>query len=210
MLLATPALDPLRLASPNDILRIGIVAACGFRYSPVFTWERPWYAAYPADTLLSHRQEFSDIIKTPEYIVLVAVDKYDPDEGKKSEAVIPPDNEAETPAPGQEVIVGVACWKLQPGSSRVGRFQNGEVRMPRARFNHPSRSSACFSQAPTYSYPELQSRLKSGSCEAMALDCSGVIAAKMGEDLHNRPGYTHLEDLRLDGDEQTPRASRVQ
>lgn len=32
----------------------------------------------------------------------------------------------------------------------------------------------------------------------------GVIAAKMGEDLYSRLGYTHLEDLRLDGDEQAP------
>ena len=32
----------------------------------------------------------------------------------------------------------------------------------------------------------------------------GVIAAKMGEDLYTRMGYTNLEDLHLDGDEQTP------
>lgn len=124
LLSAAPALGALRLTSPNDILRIGIVAACGFRYSPVFEWERPYHAAYPADTLLSYRQEFSDVIKNPEYIVLVAVDKYNSDEGKKSEAVIPPNNGVEMPAPGQEVIVGVGCWKLQPGSSRVGHFQN--------------------------------------------------------------------------------------
>lgn len=124
MLWAAPALGALRIASPSDILRIGIVAACGFRYSPVFTWERPYHKSYPADTLLSYRHEFSDVIRNPEYVVLVAVDKYDPNEGEKSEAVIPPNNGAETPYPGQEVIVGVACWKLQPGSSRIGQFQN--------------------------------------------------------------------------------------
>lgn len=123
-MLAAPALGALRLASPNDILRIGIVAACGFRYSPVFTWERPYHTSYPADTLLSYRQEFSDIIKNPEYIVLVAIDKFDPDEGKKSEAIIPPDDGAEVPSPNAEVVVGVGAWKLQSGSSRVGHFQN--------------------------------------------------------------------------------------
>ena len=32
----------------------------------------------------------------------------------------------------------------------------------------------------------------------------GVIAAKIGEDLYNLLGYTHLEDLHLDRDEQVP------
>ena len=30
----------------------------------------------------------------------------------------------------------------------------------------------------------------------------GIIATKIGEDLYNRLGYTYLEDLRLDRDEQ--------
>lgn len=77
-----PSLGTLRLASPKDILRIGIVAACGFRYSPVFDWERPYHAKYPSDTLLSYRREFAQAIRDPRYIVLAALDKYDPDEAK--------------------------------------------------------------------------------------------------------------------------------
>lgn len=119
-----PALNLLRVASPNDILRIGIVAACGFRYSPLFPWERPHHEKYPADTLLSYRHEFSEAIKNPENIVLVAVDKYDPDEGQKSETIILSDNGFQPPLPGEEVIVGVGCWKLEVGSKRVGHFQN--------------------------------------------------------------------------------------
>jgi hypothetical protein len=121
---AAPALGSLRIASPKNIMRIGIVAACGFRYSPVFQWERPYHERYPEDTLLSYRQEFSEVMKNPEFIVLVAVDKYDPEESKKSKAIIPPKNGAVVPSEGEEVVVGVGCWKLEKGSKRVGQFQN--------------------------------------------------------------------------------------
>ena len=117
-------MKPLRLASPRDILRIGVVAASGFRYSPVFDWERPHHEKHPEDTLLSYRQAFASVIKSPEYAVLVALDKYEPDEAKKSKAIIPPNDGAEIPAEGDEVVVGVACWKLEPGSGRIGKFQN--------------------------------------------------------------------------------------
>jgi hypothetical protein len=121
---AAPALGPLRLASPKDILRIGIVATSGFRYSPVFDYERPYHEQYPEDTILSYRNMFSSVIKDPEYIVLVAVDKYDPDEGSKSKAIIPPNEREDLPDRGEEAVVGVACWKLEVGSKRVGDFQN--------------------------------------------------------------------------------------
>ena len=124
MSLPVPPLKTLRIASPQDVLRIGEVAACSFSYSPVFDWERPYHKKFPEDTLLSYRNEFTSFIKNPEYVVLVAVDKYDPDESKKSLAIIPPNNGAETPAKGDEVIVGVACYKLVPGSKRKGQFNN--------------------------------------------------------------------------------------
>lgn len=124
MRLPVPSMKPLRLASPSDIYRIGVVAAAGFRYSPVFDWERPHHEKYPEDTLLSYRQAFASVIKSPEYAVLVALDKYEPDEAKKSIAIIPPNNGAEIPAQGDEVVVGVACWKLDPESKRIGQFQN--------------------------------------------------------------------------------------
>jgi hypothetical protein len=107
MSLPVPFSTSLRLASPKDILRIGVVAASGFRYSPVFDWERPYHEKYPEDTLLSYRQAFASRIKSPEHVVLVAIDKYEPDEAKKSKVIIPPNNGAETPAEGDEVVVGV-------------------------------------------------------------------------------------------------------
>jgi hypothetical protein len=61
---------------------------------------------------------------SPNHVVLVAVDEYDPNEAEKSMAIIPPNNGAEIPAKGDEVVVGVAFWKLEPGSKRIGQFQN--------------------------------------------------------------------------------------
>jgi hypothetical protein len=122
--LPVPPFNRLRLASPRDTLRIAVVAASGFRYSPAFDWERPYHERYPADTLLSYQQSFADFIKSPEHVVLVALDKYDPKEGDKSKAIIPPNNGVEIPAEGDEVVVGVACWKLEPGSKRIGKLKN--------------------------------------------------------------------------------------
>ncbi|RSL74282.1 hypothetical protein CEP53_000411 [Fusarium sp. AF-6] len=120
-----PPFDLLRLASPADIHRIAIVATAGFRYSPVFDWERPKHAEFPQDTLLSYLHEFTSAIKSPEHVVLVATDKFDPNEGEKTSAIIPSNNGWCAPKPddGDEVIVGVACLKLQPGSDREGSFQ---------------------------------------------------------------------------------------
>src|SRR3954468_12927630 len=44
-----PCRGTLRVAGPDDILRIVIVATAGFRYSPLFCWERPYHAEYPED-----------------------------------------------------------------------------------------------------------------------------------------------------------------
>lgn len=123
-----PQFGRLRLASPRDVWRIGIVAAVGFRCSPVVDWERPYHEKFPKDTLLSYRQEFSLVIKSPDHIVLVAVDKYGTTENSKTKAIIPPENGCENgwnhPEAGEEVVVGVGCWKLQAGSPRKGTFQN--------------------------------------------------------------------------------------
>ena len=125
-----PVLGALRIASSTDILRIGVVATSGFYYSPAFQWERPYHANYPADTLASYRTEWANIVKDPNYIVLVATDKYDSEEGLRSKAIIPPDNGTKTPAAGEDVIVGMGCWKLEKGSKRVGQLHNNKGKVP--------------------------------------------------------------------------------
>ena len=124
-----PAFGALRLASLTDVPRIAVVATSGFRYSPVFQWERPYHEKYPEDTLMSYKSMFAERIKNPEYIVLVASDVYDPDENNKTSAIIPPDT-ATVPAKGECVIAGVASWKLGLDSSRKGQFQPEDLSRP--------------------------------------------------------------------------------
>jgi hypothetical protein len=75
---APPCLGTLRIATPANVLRIGIVATAGFKYSPLFKWERPHHEQYPSDTLLSYRTQFQNAIKSDDFIVLVQKDAYDP------------------------------------------------------------------------------------------------------------------------------------
>ncbi|KAJ4312732.1 hypothetical protein N0V84_009794 [Fusarium piperis] len=233
-----PPLGLLRLASPADILRIGIVAAAGFRYSPVFDWERPKHAQFPQDTLLSYRHEFSSVIKSPEHIVLVATDRFDPTEGEKTSAIIPRDNGWVAPEPGDdgEVVVGVACWKLQPGSDRKGSFQNDDASYPELA-ESPKRDmdkdhcymlGACCEAAeercfqglatmemvvvhPAYWRRGHGGRLVRWGIDLVKLDevCQGVIAAKMGKSLYLSLGYENLQDLHLDGDDVVPQGVDV-
>lgn len=104
---------------------------CCFRLPllPVFDWERPYHEKYPEDTPLSYRQAFASVIKNPEYAVLVALDKYESDEATKSKAIIPPNNGAEIPAEGDEVLLErlVGSWRRGRGglgNSKMTDFTN--------------------------------------------------------------------------------------
>ncbi|KAK0618933.1 hypothetical protein B0T14DRAFT_536924 [Immersiella caudata] len=115
--------DPLdlglqRIANPSDVLRIGIVATTGFRYSPLPRWERPHHDKYPEDTFLSYRTQFQNAIKSDDFIVLVQEDENSPRESDKTDATIPSDNGWEAPEPGAKVVVGVITVKLEPVSAR--------------------------------------------------------------------------------------------
>ncbi|KAI1327875.1 hypothetical protein F5Y16DRAFT_182045 [Xylariaceae sp. FL0255] len=236
MTLPAPALGALRIASPLDVLRIGIVAAAGFRYSPVFDWERPYHQKFPQDTLLSYRQEFASVIKSHEHIVLVALDKFDPDESKKTKALIPGDNGWTPPAGGDDVVVGVGCWKLEKGSKRLGDFQNDTGDYPDLPHNqdrdkdaaHCDKFGKCteaaehkyFSEYSTMEmlavHPAYWSRGHGGLLTQWGIELAridqvkqGVIAAKMGEDLYRHLGYKALESLEIPGDEITPQGVTV-
>ncbi|GAB1317027.1 N-acetyltransferase domain-containing protein [Madurella fahalii] len=119
-----PSLGDLRVATPADVLRIGIVATAGFRYSPIFRWERPHHEQYPEDTLLSYRTQFQNAMKSDDFIVLVQEDAYDPQENDKTDAVIPSDNGWELPEAGAKVVVGVITIKLEPDSTRKGQMKD--------------------------------------------------------------------------------------
>ncbi|KAK7403400.1 hypothetical protein QQX98_010813 [Neonectria punicea] len=122
--LPPPDLGNLRVATPDDILRIGIVATAAFRYSPLFRWERPKHEQYPEDTLLSYRTQFKNVIQSDDFIVLVQESAYQPDENDRTSAIIPPSNGWNPPKAGEQVVVGVLSVKLEPNSPRQGELKN--------------------------------------------------------------------------------------
>jgi hypothetical protein len=117
---ALPSLGSLRVAAPADVLRIGIVATAGFKYSPLFRWERPHHEQYPGDTLLSYCTQFQNAIQSEDF----QEDAYDANENEKTEAVIPGNNGWEPPKAGSNVVVGVISVKLDPDSTRRGQLKN--------------------------------------------------------------------------------------
>lgn len=121
-----PRFGPLKLASPADILRLGIVCAAGFRYSEQFIWERTAHEQHPQSTIVCFRHEVQEFIRDPQYIALVILDGYDPGESSKTIAVIPKDNGWIPPAAGTPVVVGLGVWKLEASSKRIGHFQNDD------------------------------------------------------------------------------------
>ncbi|KAK5662619.1 hypothetical protein OQA88_8533 [Cercophora sp. LCS_1] len=125
-----PPLGTLRIARPTDVLRIGIVAAAGFRYSPLFKWERPHHEDFPDDTLLSYSAQFLSAVKSDDFVVLVQEDAYLPDENDKTSAIIPDNNGWGVPKAGDQVVVGVVSVKLQPGSAHKGRLKDHQGSYP--------------------------------------------------------------------------------
>jgi hypothetical protein len=118
-----PPLGSLRIAGLHDVPRLATVATAGFYYSPVFAWERRYHADFPGDSIHSYEKMFADIITDPRYVAVVATDVFDPDEKSKSGATLPPNPGYE---PGDSAIVGVATWKLELGSARVGQFTSSD------------------------------------------------------------------------------------
>ncbi|KAH9211802.1 hypothetical protein DL95DRAFT_510438 [Leptodontidium sp. 2 PMI_412] len=124
------AFRKIRLATPEDVLRLGIICTASFRYSEQFIWERPYHAEYPQDTIVFFRHEVRSLIEDPKMIVAVAVDEYDPEESSKTGATIPVDSGWTPPDRGDEVVVGIAVWQLEPGSKRIGHFQSSSRNYP--------------------------------------------------------------------------------
>ncbi|KAH7160972.1 hypothetical protein EDB81DRAFT_924210 [Dactylonectria macrodidyma] len=118
-----PSLGPLRIASAEDIMRMGVVYAAGFCDAEKNSWERRFHQKYPQSTILAHRHDVRDHLLRAEKVVLVATDKYDPDESSKTWANIPENNGWTPPKAGDDVIVGAVAWTLAESSNRLGQFQ---------------------------------------------------------------------------------------
>jgi N-acetylglutamate synthase-like GNAT family acetyltransferase len=91
-------------------------------HAGLFPRERRFHTDFPTDTFLLYQKTFADIISSPDHIVLVAEDIFNPREGEGQDAKIVPDAPIELPEPGERVVVGVVAWKLPKGSPRSGQF----------------------------------------------------------------------------------------
>lgn len=105
---------------PSDILRIALVAASGFYYSPVFTWERPSHKEFPEDTHWSYCQQYIRYLRDAQSLLVVVRDSYEPDESSKTDLI--PGYKEQTYERGAQVIVGLAVFKLATGQRRPAGF----------------------------------------------------------------------------------------
>jgi hypothetical protein len=131
----TPALGPLRLATSDDLQRLGLVAAAGFYYSPVFHYERPHHKSYPQDTFLSYEEQFGTALNSGDFVIVVAEDYCEPDEDSQTEVTFPSERGWQPPAAGEKVIVGLASIRLARTSKRRGQFHSKGI-LPSACFLH--------------------------------------------------------------------------
>jgi hypothetical protein len=101
---------------------MAVVATASFYHSPVFQWERPYHAAHPRSTFDSYKWTLADSIRRPASVVVVAVDKGDPNEDDHTGATIVRDSGDTIPTKDQDIIVGIAAYNLLPSTPRLGQF----------------------------------------------------------------------------------------
>ncbi|KAJ8129180.1 hypothetical protein O1611_g4452 [Lasiodiplodia mahajangana] len=226
----SPPLGALRLATIQDVPRIAVVATSGFYYSPVFSWERPYHQEFPRDTFMSYEKMFADIIRSPDYVAVVVEDSFDPNEATKSGATIDPDTRLPTHDAGEKVIVGVATWKFEPDSERRGQFldpdDNPNLKFSRglgrdkkewrveqldadcdaAEKKHLSGDQLMDMVVvhPAYWKRGHGTTLVKWGMSMADLDHvdQGVVAAKMGEQLYLKLGYTKLAEVHVCDDKE--------
>jgi len=231
MPLPTPSFGALRLASPKEIERIGFVAVNGFCGGSVCAWYRPFIDQYPVDTLESYCGIFSDFVKSPRHVVLVAVDFYSPLEATQSRVKIAVGDQTAMPAAGEDVVVGVAVWALEDGSQRIGQFQNDtdiypEICQSRNRDQHKEHAKILGERAHAAQeryfkgiselemlvmHPAYQGRGHGAALVRWGLELAGmdgvqqgVIGPEKGMKLYRSLGFELVDELRWEGDDVTP------
>jgi hypothetical protein len=118
-----PPLGKLRLATIEDIPRITEVALAGYSHTPVFPWINTKHHQYPKDSFKGVQHSFARELCNPGYVVLVAVDAFNPSENDAINATIVPDEELAKPRRGQPIVVGVVSIQLS-GNSRWHQFNH--------------------------------------------------------------------------------------
>ncbi|KAF1944186.1 hypothetical protein EJ02DRAFT_398732 [Clathrospora elynae] len=123
-MLSCPSVDGVRLATPEDLYRISIVAAAAFFWSPTFRFQRPHYKDFPSDTIASYFYDYEKAIKDPASVVFVAEDVVEENEADNVYEELRYAYTSQTP--GIKGLVGVCSVLLKPGSCYIGCFQPGD------------------------------------------------------------------------------------
>ncbi|RMZ74195.1 Acyl- N-acyltransferase [Pyrenophora seminiperda CCB06] len=116
-----PAVPGVRLATPDDLYRISIVAAAAFFSSPTFQFQRPFHQDFPADTIASYYVQYEAAIKDPLCAVLVTEDTLKVDEAKHVYEALRGAFSCQPSS--QQGIVGICSFQLKPGSSYIDQLQ---------------------------------------------------------------------------------------
>lgn len=120
-----PPFWPLRIAKLLDVMRMGIITYAAFEKTTQLTWTFPNHTCWPHQVLQLERQRLASYMHTPNHVVVVVEDLYDPDEAAKTNITIPSNDPAPCPVSRWtegEAIVGVAVWKFESDSTRIGQF----------------------------------------------------------------------------------------
>ncbi|KAK5093436.1 hypothetical protein LTR70_004797 [Exophiala xenobiotica] len=93
-----PPLGSLRVATPLDVMRMGIITYAAFEKTMQFTWMIPDHRRWPSKALQLERQRLASIMRSRNYVVVVAEDVYDSDEAAKATVTIPSGDRVPNPA----------------------------------------------------------------------------------------------------------------
>lgn len=116
-----PSVEGVRLATPDDLHHISLVAAAAFFSSPTFKFQRVHYRQFPSDTIASYFVQYEKAMKDPTCVVLVAEDTIDEDESKHVYDVLRGSFKSITRR--RRGIIGVCSIQLKSESAYTHKFQ---------------------------------------------------------------------------------------
>jgi hypothetical protein len=136
--------DPaeVRLALPEELTRIALVASAGFYFSPANKYERPKRDDYPEDTFYSYYYQLLNYLVSEKCILIVIDDEYKRSEDEDLYAALRAiyGGKEWTKKEGR-LPVGFACLTLKVDSFRYGKFQPEGKSIPTE--GHRALSNVC-------------------------------------------------------------------
>ncbi|OAG00341.1 uncharacterized protein CC84DRAFT_1180372 [Paraphaeosphaeria sporulosa] len=197
-----PPLSPgTRPALPSDIPRLGLLYVASFHYSPNAKWARPYYPQYPEDMLAQYTAWSIQYLEDPQFIVLVAIDAFDPSERSKTDAHFP---EGVTTGLGEDVKEGdqVPVATLGHRDAMINVENAARVRCG---FEKLVELDMLVTH-PAYWGRRHGTKLVKWSLEYSRLNKvgQGVVGPPMGMRVYLKEGFVEKEKMTWEGDEISP------